>query len=129
MSVSVYSHETDFKLCNYVSREKYDNLKEKATRWRSKALDYINLYQELHDENEKLQEENDEIQNNLQDKLLELTEIEKREFEYKEELLNLRNTCSEYREKIRNMRRKLRDIEKQQQEERLLEKLRKRVTN
>ena len=41
-----------------VSREKYDFLKDKASKWRDNVMDYKRRYENILAENEKLLEEN-----------------------------------------------------------------------
>ena len=126
MSVSESSYISKL---DYVSREKYDILKEKAKGWRNKALENIKQLEELQEENEKLQEENDELKDNLQDKLLEITNIENTEFKLNEEVKLLQETLSKYKEKYSHLKKKLKQIQKDFDEERLIEKLSKRINN
>ena len=50
-----------------ISRDKYESIKEKASQWRDKALDYESRYESIFKENEKLIEQNEQLQDKLVD--------------------------------------------------------------
>lgn len=52
-------------MSNYVNREKYEIVKEKASQWRDKALDYKGRYENILEENEKLMVQNDELEDKI----------------------------------------------------------------
>ena len=87
-----------------VSREKYNSLKEKASQWREKALDYKNMYENILLENEKLIDENEYLQDNLHD----IPNIEESNHEREEEL---EREIYELRHEIKLLNKKNRSFE------------------
>ena len=107
-----------------VSRDKYEDLKEKASQWRDRALDYERRYEDILEENEKLISENDD----LQDRLVNLPESDHSQVaELEKENEELRAKLDKFSVRYKEMRKQLRQWEKEKEEERLLEKLSKRV--
>lgn len=108
-----------------VSRDKYESLKEKASQWRDKTLDYKRRYEDILEENEKLISEIDE----LQDRLFLFQENDNsREAELKKENEELCEKLNRITIKYKEIRKQIRQWEKEKEEERLLEKLSKRVS-
>lgn len=107
-----------------VSRDKYESLKEKTTQWMEKALEYQSRYETILQENEKLVSENDE----LQERLLMESEYDKtREIELEQENEILAAKLEKCEAKYKEARKKLKEIESERNEERLLEKLTQRL--
>lgn len=104
-----------------MNRDKYDYLKEKASQWRDKALDYQRRYEDILEENERLISELDDIQDRF---ILHPDNNREKELEYENE--QLRIEVEEFKIKYRDVRKKLRVFEKEKEEEILLEKLSKR---
>lgn len=109
----------------YVSGRKYESIKEKAHGWREKALEYIKMYEEACEENNKLTEENNE----LHDKFMSLMAKNEKQKELLIENKNLTGLVEEYKEKYKKVRKTLKQLEKEREEERLLDKLSRRVAN
>jgi len=106
-----------------ISRDKYDLLKDKANQWRDRSLEYEQLYEDMLEENEKLLSEN----NDLQDRLINQSEND--DIELKHENHNLRKKLEELTIKYKQIRKQRRQWEKEKEEERLIEKLSKRVAS
>ena len=107
---------------NVISRKKYDILKDRACKWRDMALDYNRRYDNILLENEKLIEENDE----LQEKLLSGQDSEDIS-EIMAENEEMRKELEIYKAKYKELRKQMRLIEKAKEEEILLEKLTQRI--
>ena len=109
-----------------VSREKYESLKERAYQWHDKALDYQKMYEDILQENDNLVLENDE----LQDKLISLTENEHLgNTDLEQENKHLQEKIEKLSKRNKDLRNQIRQWEMEKQEDRLLEKLSKRLVN
>lgn len=112
------------RMTKTVSRDKYDLLKDKANQWKDRSLEYEQLYEDMLEENEKLLAEN----NDLQDRLINESENDDN-IELKHENHNLRKKLEELTIKYKQIRKQLKQWEKEKEEERLIEKLSKRVAS
>lgn len=93
---------------NYVSRDKYDILKDKAIKWQEKAEDYKLRYEKILEENNNLLEEND----NLQETVLKCSDIDNTDYEKIEiENIEFQNLIREQEEQIQELNNKIYDIQ------------------
>ena len=112
-------------MTKYINRDKYEIIKEKAYQWREKAEDYKRRYEDILEENNDLITENEDLQNSI----IEIPiHDNSRETELEQENTKLQEKIEKLTYKYKDIRNQLRQLEKEKDEERLLEKLTKLVT-
>jgi len=81
-----------------VSRDKYESMKEKASKWYDKAIEYQSKYEDILEENEKL------------------TYLEKENIDLRDDIELLKERCKE-------MNKQLKQFEKEKKKKLLVEEL------
>lgn len=111
----------------HVARIKYDLLKGKAIRWRDQAINYQTKYEKSLKESEKLIDDNYELQNQNNNLLDEIESYRKRTKTILKENEMLIESINTYKNRYRELKSKLKEMQKEKDEERIVEKLSQRV--
>ena len=109
-----------------VSRKKYEELKEKAIGWKESSMEYKNLYEDLLDENERLNMENEDI-SKLENEINCLnTNIEKyieNEICLQQDIAKLEDEVNKYKQRYKEAHKKIREWEKKNEMKSIVDEL------